>query len=833
MKFSSKRKTSVLIFAAVCLAAILSLIAVQVAGIIAAAREMSITTGGSGNFYGSGNAEVLVFPTGENYENGNPIYYSMFAFSKNGDGMEYRNNLAYEWYELASPSLATADDGEDKEEEKPTVHAMGKKGNLTLGVGFESFAFDRFVITFQSQQFSQTEDEVTTNYIVFMPADNGKVKVLITDDEESFKDKTASSEWASPLPELDASDSKEIVIKLSKQAGGKYAVTLNGTECGEFVNVGGNYSRYVSSSRTNPVLPLSFKAEWNEGNEPAENTLPALMVLYEINNQRFEIPSPSDYTGSNTALNKYKVGGLVNDTTPPVLCMDEEITYFKATGKLDIDYTVIDVLQSGPSAKAYYYIPTYAQVKAGGDLDAAKLFTEIDTDVNLNTVEGAGENSSYNPYKDTENLTNLNSLNAFTDKKVTSLVKIYFTLTDTTYSGGTSTTVYLDWYVGDDFKVKSTGDCEYTEEEQKKTHDNYYIAVMKDDVGARYTFNETNADGKTFAEIFQSKINEIAFDENGHSKLSAGSDNKIYLPSVEDLIKDDFTAYTDLKFTVYYRDPDGSTSSSSSLSYNTLSFDIKKKGNYVFTVYATDGAGNNMSYIDDDGELQTISSSDIWDKDFRDRLPWFNFVTTNTGVEIEEAEAQSTAYVGTKYNVQSFTLKNAIDYKTEYRLYEFDRAAYANATGNSLTYEEFMEQLKTLLETPETRVYFREILPSSELENDAENSEKFSKYEWDASARTFIPQDPNAFYAVKLTVTDDNEAQTKAYMAINASAKAKTIKGENDWLKNNVASVILLCVAGVSLVGIVLLVVIKPKKTDVDEVSPKKAKKAKTNKDLD
>ena len=68
-------------------------------------------------------------------------------------------------------------------------------------------------------------------------------------------------------------------------------------------------------------------------------------------------------------------------------------------------------------------------------------------------------------------------------------------------------------------------------------------------------------------------------------------------------------------------------------------------------------------------------------------------------------------------------------------------------------------------------------------------------------------------------------------LAVVASVNAKTISGPNDWLANNVASVVLLSIAGAAFVGIILLFVIKPKnKDDVDvqfENEKKKQKKSK------
>ena len=69
-------------------------------------------------------------------------------------------------------------------------------------------------------------------------------------------------------------------------------------------------------------------------------------------------------------------------------------------------------------------------------------------------------------------------------------------------------------------------------------------------------------------------------------------------------------------------------------------------------------------------------------------------------------------------------------------------------------------------------------------------------------------------------------------MGIAAAPKVDPIKGEDTWVQDNITSIVLLSIAGAALVGIVLLIFIKPKnKGDVDEAvfrsRPKRNKKDK------
>ena len=806
-----KNKTyrfSILILA---LAFIISIAAFFGVNTIKADAEGSVTVSGTNVFTAEGDASVRSDKQGDGEDE---KYFTMFALFDNDDSVSYRRNLAYFWrYGV------TEGEGDDK----VTTPSNGK---FNMEIGFKSTDFEKFVITFESQQYNKSKDSKSINYVMFFPAESG-VKVLVTTD----KDSTASDNNVSQ----DVFGKDRIKIEFGEKAAnseGKVNVKIiSGDKVLDetFENVGGNYSK-SSTSSTSPVYPLIFNAEFSEEENAAKK---AEMVLYNLNGQSFQLKDKPTHNADEDYYNN----GAVSDNQPPVLCLEEEVRYFTAGQKFDFDYRVIDVLRSSPSDTKYYYLLKWndVDVKEGGekkDFTDTEIFEEVKSDTQLET-----DVDVYLPYGDAINGT------AFGDTenlKADMAVKVYLKITDTT-SNGESANIFLDWYVDENYQITVDGAK--------------FLAVAEDELGVTYKYedklNSSFADNGVVAE-YQAKVDEAA--EN----LSAGSSSYLYLPSPEALFEDNATAYTDMKFSIYFYH--NSQQSNTSLSSNNLSINVTQQGAYTFTIFATDAAGNDMYYLEKTDKREEadkiiagengdeyykyvkFASSDIWTM-FGDheengdyyRLPWFHFNVGYTGVSFEETPGkQSTAYVGTSYSSASFKI-NGISgsYDTVYRLFLFDRAAYYRDEQTTLTYDRFIESMDELFEGS-ARKYFIEIPVASEVTEADENYEELKAYGWSNSSTTFTPQVGNAFYMVRAEVTDKqyNTDPVACNLAVAASVNAKSLKGEDDWLQKNVASVVLLCIAGVAFIGIVLLLVIKPKETaDIDEqfenIKNKKAKKGK------
>lgn len=770
---TKKRRLSITSLAFVSVASLVSAAAI-LGGTVSASADRDVSLTGGNYFYTYNDAEISEQQEGDSY-------YTSFVFADGDSRITYRKNLAYHWF------------GSVKDDEgNPT--AEGAEGYLSTEIGFDELTFETFTIEFQSQQYTQTEDGVTNNYVTFI-ADGGDVYVKI--GEPLAEDATErADEIETIVSESVALSPDRLTISFSDYASGIYQVSVtdgSATAEGEFANVGGSYANYVSSNSETSVIPLTYSAQFADG-----ASAPATMVLYSFNGQSFELFGDEGER-------------LINDDTPPVICLTESVTTVEYGRSISANYAVIDMLATSPRATLNYYVLTNEQLEAG-DLNATgdeSNFVSVSSGSASPVIRG---NDSYVP--DAEEDENF---------KTECLVKFYYSVQDSTASGGNTDNVFIDWYVPAEYKYTVTaGDGEEYD----------FIRATDDGEGATYV---TPASGESYQQLVDEAL--------AGQEASAGTDKYFYLPSFENFISDNVTLYNDLEFSIYYISSE--SGSATSLASNELSIELSADGLYRFAIYATDSAGNDMYYIDEEGEKVTFTGSDLEalledpaNSDLVDYVPVYQFTVNYGGLTVTDPEGQEIGYVGTEYSAGDFEISGlSSNYTTSYTLYIFDRLAYTRDNG-PISYAQFIGMVSELFNDPETRAaYFQTITPADEVENTDPDYELYTDYAWDPDNLSFVPQEDNSFYVIRMSAKDNiyNTGEIESFMAISVSAAADHLAGEDDWLENNLVSIILLCVAGVALIGIVLLIVIKPKeKGDIDVIdekaSKRSAKKLKANK---
>lgn len=802
-----KIRLSLIALSAVCAVAASAMSFAAVAAADDDYREITLT--GTNVFYTGTSTDSASIATVRVADDSDEGYTDYTAFlMSDGQSVTYRKNLAYNWW--------SADD-----------NGYGVNGKFEMVIGFDSIEFSSYTIAFQSQQYNITDNGVSDNYLVFKPTSEGTLALYISESDDVDDEDE---------PSVVLEDYSSITIAFGDFESGDYTILINGEAAGLFVNVSENYASYVSSGDS-AATPLTFTVDFDDSDEDASVNL----IMYSLNGQSFQVYDAAyDDDGVLT-------GGTIRDDQAPVICLDSGLNYLTYGDAVDIEYTVIDVIASSPRSTVMYYVLSNEQFEAedydyNDYSDDSDLFMEVSTSSDYRLLR-----DQYTYVPDLDEVSGIvENENGYT---VYGLVKVCIYVRDTTSSRAQTDYVFMDWYVPDEYKV----DISDLSDDKESTASSTFIMMLEDNLGATYTnVNAEGYDGDDVTDLqsykdyiawvqsdYQAKIDAYIADENIYPDgLFASSDTNLYLPDFSGYVIDNLGGYTDLTYSIYYTT--SSTGSVTGLSSDSLAISISEANTYYrFTIYVTDAAGNEMYYPDEDGNIQTISTDDIWDEDYAELLPFFEIYVEYRAATVEDPGVQSVGYVGSTYNSASFDITGVSGtYSAVYNLYIFDRDSFYVDTGVELSYDDVVNNAYALFFNEyvdddgnayeNTRKYFTLVT----------DDEEFEDYEWSSSNVTFVPQDASEFYVVRLTLTDTGLSNqvTDSFLVVRASARAAEIYGEDDWLENNIAAIVLFCVAGVFFIAFIVLLVVKPKdKGDIDAIAAeveekKKAKKSSKNK---
>ena len=656
------------------------------------------------------------------------------------------------------------------------------KKNLTLKFAFEDLAFETVTFAVDSTSAWATEDDKATNKIVFK-----KTSVKVNDGAETAFTFEAKKEYTLTLTETEND--------------GEFTVKLGETEIGAFENIGANWSEYEYGK----MNPLKITADL--GATPAADAK-STVLLYEINGQSF-----------TNISDDFKV----TDTAAPVLVVNEAVDGFLLGTAFSLDYAVVDVLKDSnltTTLEYYQYNPT----------DETQTYKTLSTSTYfMDTTYKKGEETT-----------------TVFEQNNEEYVAIKVTLADGTFNGAEGNeakAVYdLAWYANDG-RVKTFDGSDIK-----------YLILDRNEKGPEYKLTDAKYAEKKAA--FEERLQKAA------SEVYAGSNSKIEFPSFEWLIGDN-NGYRNLKFTISYRAP-GSTnaSTSSSLSYNNLKLSVSKEGKYEFKIFANDKAGNTTKFTVD-GELVDVTSSNIWDIE---EIPTFEFEIANKGLYVKEkdnataSDRMKSEVLDKNFKLDSFEVVGATDLQESYAFYKVDLSKYAKFNSAShltaITYAQldaavkakglntvtngdyFDLYLKVLSEeiakkvggtVAEVEACFTRVYEPDDRVNGKESD---GVYEWSEDSKSFQTIEEGN-YLILADFWESATAKTTratAYKLVVVESKAASIKGETNWLKNNVVSVVLFSIAGVMLILIIILLLVKPSDETLEDVEAKAVKKAKKEK---
>ena len=738
-----------------------------------------------------------------------------FKLSDEGS-VTLKRNLAYKWYEKKADS---------KE---------GQVNYFTFKFSFETLDFETVTFTMDSTSAWATEDNKSTNSIRFAKTTDGVKAYVFEGDtiEADAEDALKATAYTLPVTATDKTDKEEITLTLEDNAKGTgyddgefgVLVSVGGQatqKIGSLVNVGANYAEYTY----NDTLPLKIKADLGANNAEGIADKNLVIVCKELNKQSFV---------GVTEDNK------IEDNAAPVVVVNEDVYGFLLGTAFSLDYTVVDVLKSSNISKTleyYQYNPSIAS-----DNEKFEKYATLSTSTYFFPT-------SYVPVGATEATTVF-------EKEGSEFVSVKITVADGTFNGTDKPKAEYDlaWYANQS-RVNAT-----------LSNKLLYIPVDRNEEGAKYNakFVATDTvDGEKQTVLVNGfdEMQEVVDFKTALKKASedvyAGSNSYIYFPSFKWLI-DDNNGYRNLKFTISYRAPGSdSETTSSSLSYNSLKLSVSKEGKYEFKVFATDKAGNTMKCYLDDEEV-SVSASNVWDIE---GIPSFSFEIKNKGLKVEDPSSSTgrkqSEVLNKTFSLDSFTVVGATDLNEDYALYKIDLEKCSNVAISDLsaiTYESLAEALqgydyaevtdgdymsvylKAYANLLATRVGVKAetLLNSGFFEKIGEagdrihSEEKYEKYKWSASSKSFATVEEGQYLILADFWEGDIPAQrATAYTVVTVESKEAVIKGESNWLKNNVASVILFSIAGVMLILIIILLLVKPSDETLEDVDAKAEKKEK------
>lgn len=708
---------------------------------------------------------------GASEKDGEGNSYVQFTLN-DGGAVYFRRDLALKWYEASAEE-------DDTENEESALANAGVLRYLTMEFSFSELNFNKFSLVFQSAEENISKEGTSTNSVVFKNND-GTVSVAVQNASEQDNE-----EWDEEGVEVDVSEGVVFALSEIEPDGeeceiGEFAVYINGVYAGNITNVGGYYLEYLSTASDTPRVPMAFMAD-----ELAEGAASQLVYMKEINNQTFDLDE----------------NGKVVDNAAPVLVLNEKVYAYTLGKAWSLSYATVDVCDTTITVSRYYYM-----LAKDGDGNYVKAENEDYKSLTTSTY--------FLPANDT-------------DEKEEQYVSIRFQLTDDSgIKDDGDGYIYLTWYAADNAVV--------TLGEEDEAFD--YILVNRNEVGSYYIGIEADEETKENVVSEDALEAEAAYQEavtEAAEGLSAGDGAYFYLPSLRALIGSDYADYRNLTFTVYYykqsQASGASASSATSLKYNTLKFEIDEIGRYLFCVLAVDASSNAMQYYLD-GELVTLSSSNIWDID---EIPKFSFEVSYTAAKIEDPGEQDLGYRDSSYSISSFDIVALSGYETEYKLYYLDENAMLEdgVQAPFTSYSDLVENIAAYLDVLSPYLVEINEFNSDVSEDDDAWSRTDNDYYWYPDSLTFTPVKVG-YYVVELTVSEvvNLGSIVNGYQVIDVRNPVDSPVDSTYWLENNIASVVLFSISAVLAIVIVILFVVKPSDTTVDEVDLAKLKKSKNRK---
>ena len=357
-------------------------------------------------------------------------------------------------------------------------------------------------------------------------------------------------------------------------------------------------------------------------------------------------------------------------------------------------------------------------------------------------------------------------------------------------------------------ETASTGDHTFKANENTIEFFSTTEAAAEDSLGS-FTFAVVDASAE--GSVYYTDLNKVVrTDGEGEEKVEVTAYAKyledlnkeltskylgdsITYPTITDLLVSDYYPASALKLTLYTCGPTGSTFTSST--GKTIKLD--QVGSYSFYVLAQDPSKTSLEVDAEKHVRKTVNGVEGW-YDEKDALvaPIFTFSFDHIKQpEITLLTKVTPGYVGLTYkNINDYITIVANNEKVEYKLF-FSELSVDLYTGDTWA-DGGIEVLNNAVEAGRA------------IDITADEEVGFS-----TSDLSFTPNKKGYYYLV-VVVKDAYGTDDAALNPIKVEAEVTEVKLEKQFLKNNWVSFMFLGIAVLCLIGIILLIFVKPKEEE-------------------
>lgn len=287
-------------------------------------------------------------------------------------------------------------------------------------------------------------------------------------------------------------------------------------------------------------------------------------------------------------------------------------------------------------------------------------------------------------------------------------------------------------------------------------------------------------------DAFKAALKEKVTAETNGVKHSVALGSTIEIPSLKDFVKDDYTSYENLKVEIKYATPNASDFSTSS----EMKININVPGDYLFFVIFKDADGNEIEkskfITEEEGEEDKIN-----DTSYGANYIFSFTINDDAPIDIKSPTKQGKGFRGTSYTASDFTVE---------------------ATGCNITYKLYYNSSSEATAESENWVEIPSVSSISDTEYD-ENGYTYNDIQNIAynGKLTFTPDKIGSYMIECIVKSKTTSKQETATTIIRVEKEPSTVRPASEWLENNVWSVVFLSVGTLCLIGIIILLCIKPK----------------------